>query len=143
MNRIRNENRNRKGLESWSSHNYTITYFQGQSWKEFRMQFSTFNKSSLVNYRSLAPLSSQKVSYISFQNTDNLQVYFSALDSGDKTVIVDNVAYLTLSGRMYERAASMRFFVRNSPSVLFEDFYATTPILLINLMVMFVQFFKI
>ena len=88
-------------------------------------------------FRSLAPLSSQKVSYISFQNTDNLQVYFSDLASGDKTVIVDNVAYLTLSGRMYERAASMRFFVRNSPSVLFEDFYATTPILLINLMVSF------
>jgi len=87
-----------------------------------------------VDFGSLAPLSSQKVSYISFQNTDNLQVYLSALDSGDKTVIVDNVAYLTLSGRMYERAASMRFFVRNSPSVLFEDFYATTPILLINLM---------
>ena len=83
----------------------------------------------------MAPLSSQKVSYVSFQNTDNLQVYFTDLDSGDKTVIVDNVAYLTLSGRMYERAASMRIFVRNSPSVQFEDFYATTPILLINLMV--------
>ena len=80
-------------------------------------------------------MSSQKVSYVSFQNTDNLQVYFTNLDSGDKTVIVDNVAYLTLSGRMYERAASMRIFVRNSPSVQFEDFYATTPILLINLMV--------
>ena len=62
-------------------------------------------------------------------------MYFTNLDSGDKTVIVDNVAYLTLSGRMYERAASMRIFVRNSPSVQFEDFYATTPILLINLMV--------
>jgi len=87
-----------------------------------------------VDFGSLAPLSSQKVSYVSFQNTDNLQVYFTNLDSGDKTVIVDNVAYLTLSGRMYERAASMRIFVRNSPSVQFEDFYATTPILLINLM---------
>ena len=95
-----------------------------------------------LNSRSLAPLSSQKVSYVSFQNTDNLQVYFSDLDSGDKTVIVDNVAYLTLSGRMYERAASMRFFVRNCPSVLFEDFYATTPILLINLMVSFLIDFQ-
>ena len=33
---------------------------------------------------------------------------------------------------MYEDSASLRFFLRQSSSLLFNDFYATTPISLIN-----------
>ena len=34
---------------------------------------------------------------------------------------------------MYEDAATMRFFLRQSSSLIFNDFYASTPITLINI----------
>merc|ERR1719225_1966506 len=61
-----------------------------------------------------------------------LEVYLQDLDSGDKTVVTENIDFLSLGGRMYEDSASLRFFLRQSSSLLFNDFYATTPISLIN-----------
>jgi len=86
-----------------------------------------------VDFTSLAPLSTQKVSYVSFENIDNLEVYLTDLDSGDKTVVTEDIDFLSLGGRMYENAASLRFFLRQSSSLLFNDFYSSTPITLINI----------
>ena len=86
-------------------------------------------------FSSWAPLSNQKVSQVSFENIDNLEVYFVNLDTGDKTIVTDDILFLTLSGRMYEKAASLQFYLRNGPSILFNDFYASTPISLINIQV--------
>ena len=47
-------------------------------------------------FRSLAPLSAQKISYISFENIDSLEVYLQDLDSGDKTVVTENIDFLSL-----------------------------------------------
>ena len=47
-------------------------------------------------FRSLAPLSTQKVSYVSFENIDNLEVYLTDLDSGDKTVVTEDIDFLSL-----------------------------------------------
>ena len=44
----------------------------------------------------MAPLSTQKVSYVSFENIDNLEVYLSDLDSGDKTVVTEDIDFLSL-----------------------------------------------
>jgi len=85
-----------------------------------------------VDFTSLGLLSAQKISYISFENIDNLEVYLTNLDIGDKTVVTEDIDFLSLSGRMYEDSASLRFFLRQSSSLLFNDFYATTPISLIN-----------
>ena len=78
-------------------------------------------------------MSTQKVSYISFENIDNLEVYLTNLDTGDKTVVTEDIDFLSLGGRMYEEAASLRFFLRQSSSLIFDDFYASTPITLINI----------
>ena len=55
------------------------------------------------------------------------------LDTGDKTLVTEDIDFLSISGRMYQEAASLRFFLRQSSSVLFNDFYASTPISLINI----------
>lgn len=91
--------------------------------------------------RSLSPLSTQNIAYVSFENTDSLEVYIENIDNGDKTIITEDIDFLTLSGRMYEKAASMRFFLRQSSTVLFSDFYASTPITLINIQVMILRIF--
>ena len=49
-----------------------------------------------IFFRSLAPLSAQKISYISFENIDSLEVYLQDLDSGDKTVVTENIDFLSL-----------------------------------------------
>jgi hypothetical protein len=88
----------------------------------------------------LAALSNQKIAYVSFERMDNLQVYLNNLDTGAKTVVTEDIKVLTLSGRMAEDAASLRFFLRNPPSrtgdIIFDDFYASTPIILINIQVL-------
>ena len=48
---------------------------------------------------------------------------------------------LKISGRLYQNSASMRFFLRNTRinngDIIFDDFYATTPISLMNVQVIF------
>ena len=36
------------------------------------------------------------MSYVSFENIDNLEVYFTDLDSGDKTVVTEDIDFLSL-----------------------------------------------
>ncbi len=75
------------------------------------------------------------MTYVSFENADNLEIYISNLDTGDKTIITEDIDFLTVSGRMYETSASLRFFLRQSTTIMISDFYATTPISLINIQV--------
>ena len=42
------------------------------------------------------------MSYVSFENIDNLEVYLTDLDTGDKTIVTENINFLTLAGRMYQ-----------------------------------------
>ena len=92
----------------------------------------SIHNSYTFSFRSLAPLSTQKISYVSFENIDNLEVYLTNLDTGDKTLVTEDIDFLSLGGRMYEDGATLRFFIRQSSSVLFNDFYASTRISLIN-----------
>ena len=55
-----------------------------------------FFESIFFSFRDLAPLSTQKVSYVSFENIDNLEVYLTDLDSGDKTVVTEDIDFLSL-----------------------------------------------
>ena len=36
------------------------------------------------------------MSYVSFENIDNLEVYLQDLDSGDKTVVTEDIDFLSL-----------------------------------------------
>ena len=36
------------------------------------------------------------MSYVSFENIDNLEVYLTDLDSGDKTVVTEDIDFLSL-----------------------------------------------
>ncbi len=90
-----------------------------------------------LNCRTLADLLGERVKYVSFENTDNLQVYLKNLDKDDKTIVTDNINDLTLSGRMYETSSDLEFFIRNTfindANVAFDNFIAKSPIRLINI----------
>lgn len=93
-----------------------------------------------VDFSTLSSLSdySNRISIVSFENIENLRLYIDNIDQGAKTIVADDVDYLVLSGRMYEKTSSLRFFLRNEGfgrrgTVLFDDFFATTPISLINI----------
>ena len=92
-----------------------------------------------TNFRSLSELSTQKVSYVSFLEIDTLHLYLSNLDPGVKTIVTEDIQNLKVSGRLDQTSASMRFFLRNTRvnngDIIFDDFYATTPVSLMNIQV--------
>jgi len=92
-----------------------------------------------VDYGSLSELSTQKVSYVSFLEIDTLHLYLSNLDPGVKTIVTEDIQNLKVSGRLDQTSASMRFFLRNTRvnngDIIFDDFYTTTPVSLMNIQV--------